>query len=249
MQPYPPQDEKRKERLIEDIVALMHAGEPDEKKTKLVGRWIDLLLQKSRGKPWWFLKNVASGTLDPGQDLIDLKGDIDRVVAIFAPSRLEKVSLSKIVAMRAYALEHNKPNAGPPAVYALEGRRVHLWPCPSSVTPCFVLYTRPLSVEIVPEEWEQLIISGVLGYYAGNYDRDNLMYEPRELKAEYKRDLRAAVSDSLDIDTSTAWDDLLAAAITTAQAPSSVSDDATDIAVPASLTGIGHTHIYPLEVQ
>jgi len=128
-------------RVTNDIVDLMRM-ENDASSRARVQRWLANTLQDATSRrKWWFLERLASTTLTVGQDLIDLQGDIEKVIALFGPKRLNKLPLTRITELRMAAADSGTSNAGPPTHYALEHRepgivRAHLWPAPpgSSMT-------------------------------------------------------------------------------------------------------------------
>lgn len=246
MQPYPPQDDDRLALVVEDIGVMLHdTGVPTAAK---ITRWITKILSDAASRrAWWFLKNVASATLAAGNDIVDLKGDVDTLERIYCPRRLNKISLARITDLRMAAAANGTPNGGPPTHYALEaGRRVHLWPCPSAAVTFAVLYQRPFEIEILPTLWDVVIADGVIGRYGRHFDRDQLTEDPVEFERRYESGLKRAAVDCWDVEGFTNWEeDLPAQASLTAD---SSTDTATDFTTPASLTGIGHECIYTLVV-
>lgn len=248
LQPYPPKDTTREDRVVADLIDFMKADDLAAVQTR-VKRWITHVLNDAkRGRKWWFLENVAVAKLEAGADIIDLKGDLDKVVSIWAPKRLRKVSLQTIVALRQDVKENNRANAGTPDVYALEaGKRLHLFPAPGEEIDFLAHYTRPLKVEIVPEEWETLILEGVIGLYGRHFDRDALVESPKAFLDRYKLGLKELRGDAFDIEQILAdWN--WPAGTTTVTALSG-SGAAVERVVPASLTGIGYECIYTLTVN
>lgn len=126
---------QRLDRVVNDICALQHDTGPAAKARAL--RWVAHVLQdiNSRRK-WWFLEKVVSTMLAGGEDVVELKGHVDKPVAVYCGPRLEKISLAQITTLRQAALKDGTVNAGQPARYALErtntGLRVHLWPAPGA---------------------------------------------------------------------------------------------------------------------
>ena len=251
LHPYPAPDFDREGRLVQDVIDLMHGTDNDDFKRK-VKRWLTLVLQDAgRRRRWWFLEHAVTTTLGPGDDVIDLKGHLDRVIAVFAPERLTKAPLSTILEKRLTASRDNLPNAGPqPTQYALEaGRRLHLWPAPDRAVQLGILYARPLHVALVPDEWESILLNGVIGKYGRHYDRDALLDKAGNLEERFEHALRNAGSDSWDIDRLQRWTDDLASGTVAA---ASTNGEAYRFTAPASLRGVGAVQVelgdYPLEV-
>jgi hypothetical protein len=252
IQPFPRQDASREERILTDLADLMHAPRDDDFDRRAL-RWIGHVLAiAARGRKWWFLENVAGTTLKSGADMIDLRGHVDRVAAVYAPKRLHLLSLAEITELRQAATVAGRPNAGEPTHYANEaGRRIHLWPAPATATRFAVLYQRPMAIELVPDEWESIIVDGVLGRYGRHFDRDALTQDPAEFERRFYDALRTAGVGHWDIERARRWDDVLPPGSTlTAQ---STTHSATDYVVPASMTGIGYVSVetgdYPMEVS
>lgn len=245
---------RRIDRVVNDVCSLLHDDSAEAKARAM--RWVAHVLQdaNSRG-PWWFLKKRVAATLTAGQDIVELRGDIDKVSKVFAPGRLRKLTLEHLTELRADAVANNKPNAGTPFGYAIEyGSRLklHLWPAPpAGNTALQVLFTRPIDVAVVPDAWETIILNGVIGLFGRHFDRDQLAQDPVEFEKRYERQLRRAISDSHDVEISRGWDDTPAGTSTVAPL-NSTTDAATAVTVPASLSGIGYVTIetgeYPLTV-
>lgn len=254
MQPYPAADPDRLTRIVEAIGRALHVDVIDDAHRVLFEGWVQDVLRDAESRaPWWFLKNVASASIPAGADLIDLGGHVHKLGAVYAPQRLQAVSLERIVELRQQAAANNRPNAGRPGWYALEaGRRLHLWPAPASTTAIAVLYRRPMAVEILPVEWESIVVLGALGRYGRHWDRDALVSRPAEIEGRYEAALRRARRELDDTCVSDAWGQLQSEATAGSVTTGSASDAATAFVVPASLSGIGaisvETGPYPLEV-
>jgi hypothetical protein len=240
--PFPAQDGDRETRIVQDINDMLFQTTYDSGFERKVKRWISqVLAHAATRRRWKFLDAVARAQLGAGADIIDLRGHIDQVIAAFAPRRLHKASLQQILDARQAAAAGNQPNAGAPTHYAIEGgRRLHLWPAPHQATAFAVLYSRPLRLEIVPEQWEQIIVNGVLGRYGRHFDRDALSQDPEWFEKRYETDLRRADIDGWDIESAPRYEDLPAGHTLTAE---SSFNTARDVLVPASLTGIGYVSI------
>lgn len=253
MQPFPAADHERENRIVQDVADLLHEPQPSDETTRKIKRWIQHVLSlAAQDRKWWFLENVATVTLEPGQDIIDFTGHIDKVVAAYGPKRLNKLSLAAITALRMDAEANSLPNAGPLTHYALEaGRRLHVWPAPSADTSFAVLYTREMHPAILPDNrWEAIVLNGVLGMYGQHFDRDALTQNPEYFESRFYRQLVNASKDSWDVERASRFDDILPAE--SRLTANSSTDTAITSVVPASLTGIGFVTIetgdYLLEV-
>ena len=245
---------RRIDRVVSDVLALLH--DDGEGARERAMRWVAHVLNDAslrQAGPWWFLKKRATATLGIGADVIDLRGDIEDIVAVYAPGRLQRATIEDITNKRATAAAEGAPNAGTPSAYAIEAGnvvRLHLWPSPAAAVALQVLYTRPLDLAIVPAYWETLILNGVIGQFGRHFDRDQLTADPAEFEKRYERQLRAAAKGgSRDIELARAWDALSADSTVAA---ASTAGTTTSVVVPASQTGIGYVTIetgdYPLTV-
>lgn len=241
MQPYPPQDNSRESRIVNDVCVLLHDDNPATQDK--VKRWIQHVLYKAREvKRFWFLENLAVKTLNAGQDVVDLVGHLDTVHAVYGPTRLENIPLSEVAELRADALVNSKPNAGKCLKYAAEaGRRIHLWPVPSATFTLSVLYSRPIHVETVPFHWESIILDGVLGFYGKHFDRDALMQDPTDFIAQFYNAVRRESDGTQDVVVHKRYRPRREA--TTKITANSASDTAIEFVQPASLTGDGYVSI------
>lgn len=143
---------RRLDRLIGDICALLHDDRAEARER--ARRWIAHVLADAAGRRRWeFLQKQAATLLAGGQDLVELRGDLDRITAVYAAGpragaafnppvggwrargwsqspRLNKRPLAWVVERRLAA-----PAAGAPTDYAVDltptGQRVHLWPAPT----------------------------------------------------------------------------------------------------------------------
>ena len=259
MQPYPRQDSEREGRIIQDVLDLLHDNtlygdlQADTPTTRKIKRWIIHVLNTANDiRKWWFLENVATETLPAGSDIIDLRGHIDKVAAVYAPKRLHKITLQRITELRMAAQTAGSPNAGPPTHYALEaGHRIHLWPAPAEETAFAVMYTRPMHVAIIPNSWETIVLNGIIGMFGRHFDRDALIDEPAVFETRFYRALKNARKDGYDVAIINRMRSELPAQATLVA--DSATDTGTDVIAPASLTGVGYTTIetgdYPLEIQ
>lgn len=258
MQPYPPRDNNRILRVLADVADLLHqpytldegAGTIalDARFERAARRWAGHVLDDiASRRRWWWTENLGAASLDEGQDLVDLAGDLDRVVAVFGPRRLIKAPLAYVAELRAAALADGNANAAAEAaLYALEGgRRIHLWPAPAGALALQVLYTRPLAIEILPSHWERIVVDGVLGRYGRHFDRDALTQSPESFEARFEAALMRAAADSWDVERVPRFDTATGSSTVTLD---SASETATSVTIPASLEGIGSACVYVLEV-
>lgn len=244
----------REDDLIERVADTMHLNTPlPAAQEARIRRWINYTLHDiNHRRAWWWLQANAATQIQAGQDVIDLTGHIDRVRGIWAPGRLRQVSLSKILEVRHRAQSDGAPNAGTPAVYALEaGRRVHLWPAPDAAIIFSALYQRPMNAALLPEEWLGIVHDGVIGRHARHWDRDAIVDDPLHFETRYERGLKAAASESWDVahsETCVPSSDDAQITLT----PDSLFSFARGFTMPVSTEGVGSAHIecgcYPLIV-
>jgi hypothetical protein len=196
--PHPPADATREARVVSDICTLLH--DPGTVAQARAARWITHVLNKAnQGRAWWFLRGQFSTTLDAGDDVVDLSGQIDRLAGAWCPKRLTQVPLAQIIEARMDAEANGTSNAGTVAWYALEaGRRVHLWPALAESTAFAVMYYRPMLIASVPDEWETIILDGVLGMFGRHFDRDALTQDPAEFERRFWSAIRSAAVESRD---------------------------------------------------
>lgn len=247
LQPYPAKDTGRLARLKTSLADYIKAGSTPATLAR-IELWItDVLNDAKRGRRWWFLENIASDTLPVAADVIDLQGDVERLIAVYAPTRLSKVSLGQLVELRQQAINQGYPQGGTPKVYALEaGKRLHLFPAPKEEISFAIYYTRPMAIEIVPDEWETILFDGVIGLRSRHFDRDALTSTPEEFLGRYKYALREARSDSFDMDEVLMPFELPTG--DTVVSPISQSKGSISRVAPASLTGIGYDSLYIMQV-
>jgi hypothetical protein len=124
---------QRVDRVIGDICSLQHNESPKARQRAL--RWVAHVLQDANSRQhWWFLDRVAGTMLAAGEDVVELRGHIDRPVSIYSGIRLKKRPLAHLTELRQAAAALGRPNAGAPRWYATErvntGLRIHLWPAP-----------------------------------------------------------------------------------------------------------------------
>ena len=199
--PFPVADPTRAARVLQDVVDLLAESDPSTETQRKVARWINLvLLHMENRRPWKFADALVETTLGRGVDVFDLTGTLRAVKGLWG--RLGPLSyqpLSAIQEARARAALHGGINGGPPQWYALEGlRRVHLFPVPREDEPLALLYQRPLTVDMIPDACEVLLVNGVLGRYGRHFDRDALSQDPEEFEARFERELVLAGRGSWD---------------------------------------------------
>lgn len=240
-------DTGREGRIVSDVADLLHEVPPSAETQRKIKRWLQLVAQDAaQGRRWWWLDHLSQGGVGAGSDVIDLVGDLDRLIAVYCPLRLDNVPLGVIAEQRARALKDGLPNAGWPTHYALEGgKRVHLWPAPHQAMPFAVHYSRPADVQLFPPGWDVILFNGVLGLFGQHFDRDALSQKPEYFEGRYREQLKRARLEHHDLVRLPGW---LADTATATLAASSASAAAVRRVMPASLEGIGSVFVYPLEV-
>lgn len=258
MQPFPYQDSDREGRVIQDVLDTLRDDvvyeelTEDTRLTRRIKRWIVHVLNDANRRKWWFLENVATTTINISQDIIDLRGHVDKIAAVYCPQRLHKITLSEMTELRQAAATNSSANAASKAThYAIEaGHRIHLWPAPSASISFAVLYTRKIHVAIVPDDWEVIILNGIIGMFGQHFDRAALVDNPELFEIRYNNQLIRAKTEHHDVEVierfkkeRIAYSNVIA---------NSSTDTGTDSIMPASLTGIGYTIIetgdYPFTV-
>lgn len=126
---------QRQDRVVNDICALQHDNTAAARAR--AQRWVAHVLQDANSRrKWWFLERAVATMLGQGEDVVELRGHIDKPVAVYAGRRLEKASLARITEVRQAAAALGRSNAGQPGFYAIErvntGLRLHLWPAPGA---------------------------------------------------------------------------------------------------------------------
>lgn len=182
---FPPTDAKRGARICQDVMELMKIRQ-DEQNVHLVGRWLELTLAKAKQfnrLPWWFARRFYACRIFAGQDLFDLSGDMDRVIAVYCLKKLSHIALSEIIERRHTANCYHRVNRGEPAYYCFDGGRLHLWPAPEKDMLLAISYSCPLKAEIVPAEWETILVDGIIGFYGRFFDSTGLIN--KETGAEF----------------------------------------------------------------
>lgn len=126
---------ERVARVVNDICSLQHDNSAAARARAT--RWVAHVLQDANSRrKWWFTERAVTTMLAGGEDVVEVKGHIDKPVAAFAGARLEKTSLAYLTELRQAAAADGRPNAGRPKKYAVEstptGLRIHLWPAPGA---------------------------------------------------------------------------------------------------------------------
>ena len=242
--PWPAADAGREARVVQDIADLLHEPKPSDETRRKVLRWIwHVLHDAAQYGPWWFAQNLYASAIPARADLIDLRGDIDKLAALFAERRLTQLPLGRVLDLRADAAANGTGNgARYPTHYALEaGHRVHLWPAPTEAFTLQVLYGRPLNLAICPDEWEMIVLDGVLGLFGRHFDRNALTQDPQAFELRYRNALRRAKSASHDVVQVSP----MSGALSGGQAVSADSAGrvATSVTVPDSVSGIGFWYV------
>lgn len=246
LQPYPRADHTRLSRVVQDVADLLHMGTldaavpADAENIRKITRWIGHVLRDAnRRRKWWFLQNAHTCIFEAGADLFDLHGPLDRLSAVFIHQRLHPTTLEQVLQWRAQASEHNSPRGGAPTHYALEaGRRLHLWPCPHQSFSMTLAYQRPMHIAIVPDEWESLLLNGVIGMFGRHFDREQLAQDSKDFERRYRGMLTDFAVDSHDV-TSLSWFEKPARAGHVLPGSAASETDTPDpILIPPSISGI-----------
>lgn len=249
---YPFVDPDRESRIVQDVADMLHESLPASETERKVKRWIQLVLwDAERRRAWWFLDAVASRWLNVGDDVVDLRGHVKSVASVWAPEKISHMPLGQLLEKRAEQSARNAPNGGDVARYSLEAaRRLHLWPAPAQRVPLIVLYRRPIHVAIVPDDWEEIILNGIIGRFGRHFDRDALTQDPQEFERRYESALRAEGNGHGGLERLESW---IAVQATQAIASLANAGGSTELLVPMSVGGVGYQSLadgdYPLEVS
>ena len=200
--PFPPPDPERGGRICQDVIDLMKIRD-DEHNQHLVGRWLELTLEKAKRfnrRPWWFARRLFGCRIFSGQDMFDLTGDMDRMIAVFCLVKLKQIALGEILERRNRAYYHSRVNCGDPRYYNFDGARLHLWPAPDRDMLLVISYTCPLEAEIVPVEWETILLDGIIGLYGRFFDSTGLINKESgaEFQPRFWEGLKASRSEHFD---------------------------------------------------
>lgn len=194
---WPAVDNGRRDRLKADILDMLHQSPENTAYADRVERWMDLLVRDLTHHKLWFWRRVAGSTLEAGQDIVDLSGDIARIETLWLDGReLPRVTLGTLLGFRGEA----PAKCARATCCALEaGFRVHLYPAPAAACTFSVLYRRPADIALLPDEFEELIMAGVIGRYARHFDRGALATEPVEWLLRYRELLARALAGDSDM--------------------------------------------------
>jgi hypothetical protein len=190
-------DSTREARLVSDVCALLH--DQTTATQDKIKRWLrQVLLRAQRGRNWWFLSRSRVSELPAGFDIFDMVGEIDRISSfMWGQYPIDLVSLSYLQTLRG---RNGTLNAGDVRFYALEsGHRVHLWPAPATTEDIRLVYRLKITIENVPEEWEPILMDGVLGLYGRHFDRDALTQDPEIFEHRFFSGLNECNRESTDL--------------------------------------------------
>ncbi len=246
---FPTQNDDRAKQITTDVIELMQMGSSSASKNRTrVNRWFKLLLSHLNSypkKPWWFTITRASCELLSGVDVIDIDGDFYKPIALMAPGRLTQKSLQFIEEQRALATDGNF-NGGDVVHYAFEGHRIHLWPAPKKTVRFTLVYATPLNAAKLPEEWEPMLIDGIIGRYGRHFDKDAMMDDMSDFERRFMHMLKRINNFNFDI----AVNHHLTAAGTTqvvstsdALANNQINVENNSILIPQGTSGIDHSSV------
>lgn len=253
MNPFPEQSAKNKESILDLLCEITHQ---DESFKERFSKWVDLICHDidHRLKGAWWLKHLHYFSLDVGQDVIDITGEFARLLFIVHKSKLREVPLGELASLRADAVNENLNNAGEPVLYAVEaGRRIHFFPAPDKKVTLGMVYFRPPSVEILPDEfWHLVVVDGVLSRFYLHFDKDGLVGNPVHIHNRYKKAISDSKSNSAGA-VSLMAENVARSLLRSKVVTNSTTGDSSSKQTPASLSGIGHLTIevgqYILEVE
>lgn len=197
---YPPPDDQREQRIISDVISLMKLRNDEQIKT-MVQRWLSFTLVKAQRfnrLPWWFARRMFSCMVYRGQDVFDLQGEIDRIITISCPFKLQNKPIDLINDRRQEALFYGNCNAGKPEYYSIHGGRLHLWPCPDKTYMIIINYSYPLKASIVPPEWENFLVDGIIGLYGRHFDSSGLLENADEFVTRFYEGLKTSRAEHFD---------------------------------------------------
>ncbi len=202
---YPPPDPERESRICTDVIDLMKMQKTEESNQK-VARWLQLTLAKAQRfnrLPWWFAKRLLGCRIFAGQDMFDLTGAMDRIIAAYCLEKLKHIPLGTIIQRRNNADCHQRINSGEPRYYCFDGGRLHLWPAPDKDMLFIISYACPLEAAIVPAEWETILLDGIIGLYARFFDSSALVNKEngQEFLPRFWEGLKATRSHHFDSET------------------------------------------------
>ena len=197
---YPVPDPEREKRIVNDVISLMKLRD-DEARRKMVTRWLAFTLTKAQRfnrLPWWFARRLFACMVYEGQDVFDLQGNLDRIISIHCPLKLTNKPISFIIEKRSISHKYDRSNLGEPIYYALHSGRIHLWPAPDDEIMLTVTYSKLLSPDIVPDEWESYLVDGVIGLYGRHFDSSGLLENANEFTARFWEGIKSSRSEHFD---------------------------------------------------
>lgn len=197
---YPLPDDQREQRIVTDVINLMKLRD-DEQIHTMVQRWLAFTLVKAQRfnrLPWWFARRMFVCVVYPGQDVFDMQGEIDRIITISCPFRLQNRPINELNDDRQEAIVCGRSNAGQPTYYCIYGGRLHLWPCPDKDYLIIITYSYPLKPSIVPPEWESFLVDGVIGLYGRHFDSSGLLENANEFVNRFYEGLKTSRAEHFD---------------------------------------------------
>ncbi len=197
---YPVPDPEREDRMVSDVIQLMKLRDDDAIKA-IVKRWLKFTLVKAQRfnrLPWWFARRYFACVVYEGQDVFDLQGELDRIIAVFCPEKLSIRPIDYIIEERANAYSHHRSNCGDPVYYALHSGRLHLWPAPDKPMMLSVTYSRLLTAEIIPPEWEAYLVDGIIGLYGRHFDSSGLLEEADQFTPRFWEGIKSSRAEHFD---------------------------------------------------
>ena len=195
---FPAPDPERAQRVVTDVIDLMKLTDNEATRTK-VSRWLQFTLVKARQlshRPWWFARRLFACMIYEGQDVFDLQGELDRIITLHCPRKLSLKPIGFITDHR--AANDYQFNQGEPAFYALHAGRIHLWPAPEEETLLVITYCKPVTVEMVPAEWEACLVDGIIGFYGQHFDSSGLLDNPGDFTSRFTAGIKACRTEHYD---------------------------------------------------
>ncbi len=171
---------------------------------KSVSRWLAFTLVKAQRfnrLPWWFARRMFACLVYEGQDVFDLQGELDRIIAVFCSDKLSVRPVDYIIEQRTNAYSHSRSNCGEPVYYAIHAGRLHLWPAPDKTFMFCVTYSRTLTTDIVPIEWESYLVDGIIGLYGRHFDSSGLLEEASEFTARFWEGIKSSRAEHFDTES------------------------------------------------
>lgn len=190
---YPEPDPNRAKRIVDDVVGLMKLNDNDAIRKK-VNRWLELTLAKAKSfncQPWWFARRWFSCMVYEGQDVFDLQNELDRIISVSCPKKLNHQTINYLSDRRATAATYQRSNLGEPDCYSIHGGRLHLWPAPDKEMMLTITYSCKLTADIVPDEWEPFLLDGIIGLFGAHFDNSGLLREPNQFVKRFYEGLKS----------------------------------------------------------